>query len=277
MFGQSHVGLIRCSLLGLFLIWGVSSASAVFTTSLESGEGYSVGTLGGQNDWANAFSQGDNSSRDAQVITSGTDGVNAVDGTQLGRVRRRDTIANNSHRATHALEGPDPLTTDFTVSAYLAYVPGDDGLINTAAMEVLDTASSFNGVRVGFANFSGTTRFMYRDGSAVTALQLGGVDAVVLVAGQMYLFVLDVHPATATYELNVYSTDNTLLGSASGAAARNGTNTFSYLGFMIVTDTGNSYDSVYFDSINQIVPEPASLGLLALGGLLLGRRRKGAA
>jgi len=270
---------LTCSFVALVAVlsWGVSSASAAFVSSLESGEGYTVGTLGGQNGWANAFGQNDNSTRDTQVVTSGTDGVNAVDGTQLGRVRRSDTIANNAHRATHAIEGPDPLVTDFTVSAYLAYVPGSDGSINQSSMEVLDTTGSFNGVRVGFTNSAGVIRFFYRDNSAVTPLQLGGVDSVLPVAGEMYLFVIDVHPTTATYDLSVYATNNTLLGSVSGAATRNGTNTFSYLGFMVTTDTGGSFDSLYFDSINQIVPEPASLGLIALGGVLMLRRRRGRA
>jgi len=121
-----------------------------------------------------------------------------------------------------------------------------------------------SGVIFGFTEIGGQIHLAYRDGD--TYISLGEADE-----NTFYHFLVDVDPTTATYDITVFDLLGNEIASANDALSRNGLGAFSVL--QLAVGTGNWGGTLYVDGIN-LIPEPASVALMGLGGMMLLLRRR---
>ncbi|MFA9477637.1 PEP-CTERM sorting domain-containing protein [Phycisphaerales bacterium AB-hyl4] len=215
---------------------------------------YTPGNIVGQDQWDTDANPGLR-----EIVTGGTNGhPDAATGNQMMMLQTTGSTATRAHRQW----SPTQITDPFQIEVSLAYDnAGSNGI---SGFVYIQNAVGFNGVIFGFweGNFAG------RDGNDWTTIDTNGVTPT---AGTFYRFVVDIRPADMTWDLTIYDDQDQVLGSASNFASRNSVNQFSWIR-PYLSDPSGPEARLYVDGIS-IIPEPASLALFSIGGLLFLRRR----
>lgn len=218
----------------------------------------------GPDGWRSTTSFG---GEDRRVVVEG--GVNGVPATLHGSqaLMIGGGTATLSAYYTFASEAA-PITEPFTVEVVMARFGGEHGGIE---MQINgdDRGDSFDGVRFGFDENGFARHRSNKSSTPFTDLTFGDDPVAV---DTWVRWVIDVDPANASYDLAIYDeASGDLIGQGSNLPSRGGEDEF--VSFRVINSSTQPVGQ-YIDSIS-IVPEPASLGLLAIGGLtLLGRRRR---
>jgi hypothetical protein len=152
----------------------------------------------------------------------------------------------------------------------------------TATARVRVVSASADLASANFEAADGTHRFLLtfvKDGTTSTLNYYNSGGTVTKIADFTFgnptsdLFQLNYNPSDAT-KVNVYANGD-LVGNIPVASAA--TANFKWIRFGAGSTPGKSdthWNTVTFETGNTVVPEPASLGLLAAGGLLMLRRRR---
>lgn len=241
----------------------ISRAATVYSTGFENPP-FTTGNLAGQDAW-DRFDEG--TATPSIVVQTGTvkTGSQAVGFTNT-EAQAGSSFAFRDFTTINPVSDGTPLVTinwDMNVGT-------GGSTAHTWAVEAFDDATSLNlvaGAGLG-KDTGGNTHIGGTDPTGTSFLDLG--PGPTLNAWHNYTLTLD-------YGLNLYAIDVDGTRRAYGTLAAGNAGTFGEID--LVSNT-RDLDSAFFDNLSittgtGTVPEPASLGLLGIAGvMLMGRRRK---
>lgn len=252
---KSQLTLIVLGLIVVFALVSRSHADNILDVGYEDPT-YSIGDISGQDGWSIIDSNGT-----AEVVSeSASPTGSAPEGNQLLELDANDNAAVSAAK-TFATQ-----TEPFTMSFEMAYDAATDrGRSHT--VYIGNTSDRFGGVNVGFDDVgTGTTDLFVTDADGKNLFGEGLAEE-----DTFYRFDIDIRPAEQRYDVNVYDADGFVAGSSDNGS-RNSIDSFDRVIFSnFVGEDGT--DNMFVDNVFAI-PEPSTLVLLGLGGLLLMKRRR---
>lgn len=247
------------SLAAILTVAASSQAAFSFTTGFESGEGYTVGSITGQNGWT-TFT---NASVPTHALSPAVSNANAAGGSQHLRLTDNTASANGSNNGAFSPVFTPGVNDVYTVSVdtYFNSVQGADYYVTAQ-----DTTAGFVNFRVNF-DWQGNIWILDNPGTGLAYQDTG-----VAWANNAYKNLTIVHDITGN-SLKYFYDGAEIYSSASFTAVTQINQVVIY-----GDNWENAGEYADFDNLSvtgtEAVPEPATMAVLAAAGLAAARRRR---